>query len=294
MKRFLGLAAALLLAGCYEADHLPPPPDPALWVARGPHAAAVLFGSYHALPTRMEWEPKALQLALAHADEIWFETPLDPDSSEQLGLALARHARLPKGQTLWGRLSKAEAARVRQACARVELNPDKLAHLQPWLASFELGGEAGWRATGVDMNWGVERVLDAQAGPNTRRFGLETPAAHAAVLTATPPADQIAELDATADAILDGHAEDNARLIREWRYGDVAAIEKDATLGDAPGMYRRLVPDRNHRFAEAVARRLQGKGFIVVVVGAAHMVGPEGVPALLRARGIPVDGPLTH
>ena len=72
MTRLLALAAALFLAACNEADHQPPPSDPAIWVARGPHAAVILFGSYHALPTRMEWEPRALKLAVDDADEIWF------------------------------------------------------------------------------------------------------------------------------------------------------------------------------------------------------------------------------
>jgi uncharacterized protein YbaP (TraB family) len=297
MRRFLALAAALFLTACYEADHQPPPPDPALWIAHGPHAAVVLFGSYHALPTRMEWEPRALKLAVADADELWFETPLDEQSSYQLALALGSHTQLPKGRKLWDRLTPTEATRLRQACARVGVPPDKLARLQPWAADFKLGGEAVFDATGATTAWGVERTLDAQADAHTQRKGFETTAEHAAVIIAAAPADQIAMLDATVDNILDGRTSEEGQGIREWRYGDIAAQTRD-DLGDdgklGPGMYRRLLTDRNHRFADAITRRLQRKGFVVAVVGAAHMVGPEGVPALLRARGIPVDGPLTH
>jgi uncharacterized protein YbaP (TraB family) len=299
MKRLIGLAAALFLAGCFDAaplPPLPPSPDPALWIARGPHAAVVLFGSVHALPTRFEWEPRALELAVAHADEIWFEMPPDPQSSYQLAIALAGHAHTSKGRTLWDELKPAEAVRIRQACAKVGVPAEKLAHLRPWTADFVLGGEALYGSTGSVGGWGVERVLEAQSGPHTRRKGFETPAEHAAVLTAAAPADQIALLDATADAILAGRTDEGGRLIREWRNGDVQSLEKDVAedTRSAPGMYRRLLTDRNRRFADAIAQRLRGKGFIVVVVGAAHMAGPQGLPALLRARGIPVDGPLTH
>jgi uncharacterized protein YbaP (TraB family) len=299
MKRAISLVAALLLAGCFDPGPQPPTaprPDPALWIAHGPHAAAVLFGSVHALPTRMDWESRAMEIAIAHADEIWFETPLDAQSGYQLALALSMKSQEPRGKTLWDRLTPAEAAKVRQAAARLDVKPDKLAHLQPWAAILVLGGKAGGE-TGVTSDWGVERVLDAQSGPHTRREAFETPAEHAAVLTGASTADQIAMLDATANAAIAGEVEDEARMVRQWREGDVAGLARDTIAKDVqtmPGMYRRLLPDRNRRFADAIAKRLRGKGFIIVVVGAGHMIGPEGVPALLRARGIPVDGPLTH
>ena len=297
MRRLLALAAAFFLTACHEAGHEPPPRDPALWVARGPHAAVVLFGSVHSLPTRMDWEPRALQLAVSRADEIWYEISPDDQTSYQLALDLIRHSRQPKGRTLWRQLTPAETARLRQACARVGVAPDKLEHLQPWAADLQLGGEAGYQATGSESAWGVERTLEAQAGPRTARKGFETADVHAAVLTAAAPADQIAMLDATVDSILAGRSDDAARVIHEWRYGDIPDLTRDALAVDArsaPGMYRRLITDRNRRFADAIARRLQGKGFVVAVAGAGHMVGANGVPALLRARGIAVDGPLTH
>jgi len=40
-----------------------------------------------------------------------------------------------------------------------------------------------------------------------------------------------------------------------------------------------------------ILKRLEGQGEAVMVVGVGHLVGPDSVPALLRARGIPVEGP---
>ena len=75
---------------------------------------------------------------------------------------------------------------------------------------------------------------------------------------------------------------------------DLPALERDdfETLADiAPAAYRRLIVDRNRRWARVLARLAKRGGVTVVVVGAGHLVGPDGVPALLRARGLAVEGP---
>ena len=38
----------------------------------------VIFGSVHVLPPGLDWRPKALDAALAKADDLWFELPIDP------------------------------------------------------------------------------------------------------------------------------------------------------------------------------------------------------------------------
>ena len=60
----------------------------------------------------------------------------------------------------------------------------------------------------------------------------------------------------------------------------------------SPGLYQRLVVKRNRRWADRLADRLRSPGKVVVVVGIGHMVGPDGLPALLRARGFAVEGPV--
>jgi hypothetical protein len=62
-------------------------------------------------------------------------------------------------------------------------------------------------------------------------------------------------------------------------------------MKQAPGEYRLLVVARNRRWLGQILKRLDGKGEAVMVVGVGHLVGPDSVPALLRARGISVEGP---
>jgi len=48
---------------------------------------------------------------------------------------------------------------------------------------------------------------------------------------------------------------------------------------------------RNAAWIVQILHRLAGSGHTVVVVGAAHLLGPDGLPAHLRALGYSVDGP---
>jgi hypothetical protein len=53
-------------------------------------------------------------------------------------------------------------------------------------------------------------------------------------------------------------------------------------------LWERLFRDRNLRFSRSVERMLQAPATHCVVVGSGHLVGKEGVVALLRSRGLRV------
>ena len=59
----------------------------------------------------------------------------------------------------------------------------------------------------------------------------------------------------------------------------------------SPKLYERLIVMRNRAWAQVLSARLRRAGALVVVAGVGHMVGPDSLPALLRARGFSVEGP---
>ena len=66
------------------------------------------------------------------------------------------------------------------------------------------------------------------------------------------------------------------------------AVEQQS---EAPEWHEAAVTQRNRRWAERVEKLLRGEGDILIVVGALHLVGEDGLPALLRAKGLRVEGP---
>ncbi|MGB3320484.1 MAG: TraB/GumN family protein, partial [Sphingopyxis granuli] len=72
--------------------------------------------------------------------------------------------------------------------------------------------------------------------------------------------------------------------------GDVAALEAviNADVEAVPAARKAILTDRNRRWSAWVKRRMDRPGTLLVAVGAGHLIGPEGVPALLEADGLTV------
>lgn len=285
--RPLLLLLALLLAPTQRAMALPP-----VWTVRTHHATLILFGSVHLLPAGLDWEPPPLAQAIGRANEIWFELPINAATNDTARQLVTEKGVLPKGGNLFDHLSAQEADRLRKACAEVNVPPEMVASMRPWLAEVTLSLAQDAQA-GAKPSEGVEQQLSDQAPAAVQRRAFETPGQQIGFLASAPLSEQTASLRETLSEIADDPDIYN-RVVKAWLAGDLAALRKDALqplAKSSPGMYRRLIVDRNHRWADTLARRLKGQGVIVVVVGTGHLLGPDGVPALLRDRGFVVDGP---
>ncbi len=282
-----GLAALAAAAGLAAAP-VPARAEPSVWTVRDADSTIVLFGSVHLLPDGLDWRPPALDAALETADDLWFETPTEGGEGRLATRALGL---LPVGESLSVKLSAEGRARLEKASAALGLSPAAIDGLRPWLADITLSVAALVR-DGARVEAGVEAVL-ADAAPIAERRYFETPWEQIAFLADAPEADQLASLEETLRQ-LEEDPELFARLVRSWLAGDQAAIE---ALGVAPlrslspALYERLLAGRNRRWTALILERLAGSGTTVIVVGAGHLTGPDGVPALLRARGVAVEGP---
>jgi len=56
-----------------------------------------------------------------------------------------------------------------------------------------------------------------------------------------------------------------------------------------PQMYQRLLVDRNRNWIPKIEALFARRGRAFVVVGAAHLVGADGLISMLRARGYTVE-----
>jgi uncharacterized protein YbaP (TraB family) len=261
-------------------------------VVKDKDSTITLFGSVHLLPPGVDWRPPALKQALANADDVWFEAPMDSAGQQAAGQAALAHGYLKDGEHLLLMLSPAGRKRLDWAAKTLDLEIDQLDRMQPWYA--ELTVElAMFDKLGADRNDGVEQQLWSGLSPTAKRDAFETPAQQVGFFADAPVKEQVASLELTLKQI--GHAQqDYQDLLKSWLNGDVKRLnsqEVQPLRKASPGLYARVVQQRNARWVQALQERLKSSGHTVVIVGMGHLVGPDGLPAQLRARGYEVDGP---
>ena len=287
LRRLTGAVAALFaLAWAGAALALPP-----VWVVKSKSAEVVLFGSIHILPPGLGWEPPELERALKRADDLWFELPIDAKTEvETAQLAIAAGS-LPPTASLFKLLGAEDSTRLSKVAQDYDVSPALLDRLKPWLAEITVSAGV-YRRAGADAGSGVEKTL-ATAASQAERHAFETPAEQITFLAQGDEAEQIASLHATLKELEDTPDAYKA-LLDAWMASDVAALDREALeplRKSSPEMFRRLVTERNARWATTLDQRLRGRGRTVVVVGIVHLIGPGGLPARLRALGYSVTGP---
>jgi uncharacterized protein YbaP (TraB family) len=288
VRRLLGLAAAALALLAAAGAQAKPP----VWVVRDADSEVVLFGSVHILPPGLDWRPAALQQAIEKADDVWFELPIDPATEAEVTALAGKLGVLAPDQSLFKMLGQKDAARLAAVAKAYDADPAVLDRLKPWLAEVALGG-AAYRKAGAGEQDGVEHAVAAEVPASAARRAFETPAQQIDILASTPAAEQLASLRETLTEMQD-EPDEFRKLVREWMAGDLKALDRDALRPlrkASPALFRRLVTERNARWAATLDQRLKGHGRTVVVVGMGHLIGPGGVPARLRALGYTVEGP---
>ncbi|HUZ13217.1 MAG TPA: TraB/GumN family protein [Caulobacteraceae bacterium] len=285
--RLLALAAMLLglvpLAGAAGAA-------PALWVVKSPSASVYLFGTMHVLEPQARWRTPRLDAAFARAKTVWFETDVSRAADPAVGRDLILRYGLDPDRPLSSRLDPGRLAALKALLGRERTPFAVLDRMRPWAAALMLMAAPMVKA-GFDPAAGADVRLTADARAQGKRVRLfETLGQQMRFLADLPMAAQVQLLNETVRD--DAKAGSQARAMQSaWLRGDLSSLGP-LLIGDlkqTPGLYGVLIRRRNLAWSRTIARQLAGRGAQFVAVGALHMVGPDGLPALLRAKGFSVE-----
>ena len=277
------------------------PPVPLLWKATAGDRSLYLLGSFHLLKQGDYPLSADVDAAFEDADAVVFEIPpkelQSPDLGVKMGQAAMRTDGTPLDSVLPEETADALAAWAEENAAslqQMQLSPQVLQMFQPWFVSLMVTmTEMG--KYGLDPELGLDNHMAnraAEAGKPTS--GLETADQQIALFTGMSPEEQVQFLQSALEATGEEGKLEIARLHEAWRNGDVRVIwdEMGVEMRDEfPAVYQRINVDRNDAWVPQLERMLDGEGSgnTLVVVGALHLVGEDGVVEKLEGRGYEVE-----
>lgn len=297
------LAASLALASLAHADCPPATQAPSaaqmqqaqarardrglLWRISKDGRSAYLYGSIHVGTLDWAMPGPLLRAALQDSDMLALELdPTDPAIQQQLAAGIGRALTLDAG------LSQRLARRLAAAC----LPEGALAGLHPLMQAITLTLIEA-RRDGLDPAYAQELVLAGVA--QARQWPVISLETVQQQLDALLPADDVEARRLIAEAL--GQLEQGKvrpllkRLTEAWERGDLATLEQyerwcECAETEADRAFlQRLIAGRNSGLAARIDT-LHGQGRkLFAAVGALHMTGPQGLPALLAQHGYRVE-----
>ena len=271
-----------LLCNAAAADGQPVP----LWQVDGRSNTVYLLGSIHLLRPQDYPLPEIIEAAYQDAEVVVMEVDMDDIDPMAAVTILAAEGMLEDGRSLRDVMGEAAWSRAQTAAEKIDIPLHLLNQVEPWYAAITIEVMALSRL-GFDANLGIETyITNKSTADNKPISGFETLAEQIEFLDGLSLTAQREMLLATLEDSAELGSEMN-RLIDAWRRGDTAYFE--AELLDEFAQYEELhqaiLVDRNNRWMTRVVDMLEDDDDYLVVVGALHLIGDDGLPAQLRRRG---------
>jgi uncharacterized protein YbaP (TraB family) len=165
-----------------------------------------------------------------------------------------------------------------------------LTPFKPWVAGLTML-VMHLQKLGYDPNLGVDRQLAQRAKlANKPVSGLESTESQFELLDRLPAGLQELMLRHSLREMeqIDKLVDD---MVRAWRDGDVAATEKLflESMTEYPELQEKMLDERNRNWLAPIEKFIHSGEDTLVVVGAAHLVGKNGLIELLKVRGYKLE-----
>ena len=284
----LGLAAGFSLAATAHAH--PGPHDISMWRVDGERNSVYLLGSIHLLREEDYPISPAIYAAYDEAEVLYMELDMDdanPIADQQLANQLGL---IQDDRTLRDLLGPSTFAEAEALATAAQIPLQLLDKAEPWYAAIQVELIMLLRI-GFNPQFGIEsHLLERARADGKEILGLETVEQQLGFLDGLSDAAQrdmfmqtlaeSGELERLMDSLIDA-----------WHKGDSEYLEETLLkdMDDYPELNRVIVVDRNTAWTNTIVDLLGDDQDYLVVVGALHLIGPSGVPALLRGQGFDVE-----
>jgi len=269
------------------------PPVPLLWKVSDANNSLYLLGSFHMLKASDYPLAQSTDAAFVAAKQVYFELSPQDANDPALGQRMAQAATRTDGTTLQQSLSPQTWKKLENYAARNNMQAANFQGMKPWFVGLVLTmGEL--QKQGLDPALGLDNhFMDraAKAGKPTK--GLETGDSQIALFDGMSAKQQ----DQFLQEVLDDAPQAEAKLAELhaiWRRADDKALFQKMALEMRrlyPDLYQSINVARNKAWLPKLVALLKDndKDDILVIVGALHLVGEDGIVKMLADKGYRVE-----
>lgn len=257
------------------------------WKATSGSNTVYLLGSIHLGSKDMYPLPKELEDAFAASKTLMVEVDLTKVDMQQMQAMVMTKGMYSGDDSLWNHVTADTRKKVEQFSETYQLPASILSKMKPWLVGITVA-TIPMMKNGMDPNLGIDKYfLDKASGKSI----VEIESAQWQIDLLAGFSDDLQSKFLASAIDQAGRSIDQIKKIEQlWTLGDVSKLETELNEdAGPPEIAKALLHDRNPRMADVAEQYLKGKSPAFMVVGAAHMVGKDGVVALLERRGYKVQ-----
>jgi len=284
----LVIAVAVVLATCL--GHAAATTRNFLWKATSREGVVYLVGSVHLLTKDYYPLSPALDDAYKDSSLLVEEVDMGEMLAPETQLQMLTRGILPAGKSLDTVVAPGTMALVTKTAASLGVPVEPLKLFKPWMLALTLLG-LEWQRAGFDAELGLDKHFYDRAKTDGKPVqGLETLTYQISRFDEMSMDQQDHLLSESLKELGTEKASVTA-LADAWKAGDAPTVER-IVLQDVkndPALYQRLLVERNRNWFPTIDALLGRAGRAFVVVGAAHLVGPDGLLQMLKAKGYAVE-----
>jgi uncharacterized protein YbaP (TraB family) len=286
------LIAALLLLLAWSAGgrSLEAQEKSLLWKVSQDGKSIFLLGSIHYLREENYPLNQAILDTFDASKRLVLEIDLNQTSPGAAQRVVLEKAIYRDGSTLAQNISEETYQLTSKRASELGIDMKALQPMKPWFVALTMLS-AKLQQMGLNPKLGVDHHLAERAKRNGKpTTGLETLEFQLGMFDQLAKREQESMLRETGDAV--ERIEKNINgIVESWLKGDGDRLATLMLAGMRayPELYRKVIVERNQRWLEEITQLVRQGGDALVVVGAAHLVGKDGVVAMLKARGFDAE-----
>ncbi len=283
MKALALFCLVIVFAGAVQAAEKKPV---FLWSVKGPRGTVHLLGSVHVLKPDAYPLDSRIERAYRRSRRVVFEADMEEARSREVQQALISQGMYQDKTSLKDHISKKTYGLLEQRLNSAGIPASRFAGCKPWLCAVSLSGME-LKRLGYDPGSGIDAHFSAKAKKDGKETIFFESARYQIGLLSKTLGDMQEDLLKQALKELEVIAGQSAVMMNAWKEGDTAKMESlvNISLDEYPEIRNALFTRRNSLWASHIEELMKKDGDTIIIVGAGHLVGEQGVPALLRQKG---------